>query len=63
MSWLLLLGIFYVLVPYVAFQLVFKLSGSTMCSWVAAVISVPAVIVSYVRLFESVKRRWFSKKV
>jgi hypothetical protein len=58
-----ILGIFYVLVPFVAFQIAFKLSESTSWSWFAAAISVPAVIFGYVRLFEVVKRRWFSKKV
>lgn len=56
-----ILGIFYVLIPYVAFQLVFKLSGSIAYSWIAAVASVPAAIFGYVRLFESVKRRRHSK--
>ena len=52
-----ILGIFYGLVPYVAFQLVLKLSGSTACSWIAAVASVPAAIFGYARLFESARRQ------
>jgi hypothetical protein len=54
---LVLFGIFYVLVPYASYQLVFRLTGSSTWSWIAAVISVPAVILIYVRLFEAVKTR------
>lgn len=56
-----ILGIFYVLVPYVVFQFVLRWSGSTACSGIAAVASVPVAIFGYVRLFESVKRRQLSK--
>ena len=61
LGWAISFGIFYVLIPYVVFQLVFKLSESTALSWIAAIASVPAAIFGYVRLFESLKRRRFSK--
>ena len=56
-------AILYLLVPFAIYRLVFSLTASNPPSWIAAVISVPVGIVTYVRLFEWVKKRGFSKKV